>query len=96
MHFLWVRWFEKDLSYQAGLPACCLDHIGFVPDSDETEPFGFLDPENVICTCHAIPAFAHRCTNGLLGPSIVHGDASETEDWMYYYINRWVLTTICK
>ena len=78
----------KDLSYQAGPLACHLDHIDFDSDSDETEPFSFLKPSNVIHACHAIPAFAHGCTNELLGPSITHGDASETEDWMCYYINR--------
>ena len=88
MEVLWVRWFGKDSTYCAGPEAQCLDHVGFVTDDDDTEPFGFLDPRYVIRGCHLIPTFAHGRTNELLGPSIARGDPTETEDWRYYYIDR--------
>ena len=30
------------------------DRLGFITDSDDTEPFGFLDPTHVIRACHLI------------------------------------------
>ncbi|KAF8585213.1 hypothetical protein K439DRAFT_1646676 [Ramaria rubella] len=35
--FLWIRWFGR-----------CYDRIGFVTEDDDTEPFGFLDPTNIV------------------------------------------------
>jgi hypothetical protein len=91
MHFLWVRWFGKDATYCSGPRARRLDRIGFVTDTDDTEPFGFLDPANVIRTVHLIPAFAHGQTNELLpGCSIARRDPTSAQDWQYYYVNRWL------
>jgi len=33
--------------------------------------FGFLDPDQVICGVHLIPAFAHGRTDHYMGPSFV-------------------------
>jgi hypothetical protein len=90
IHFLWVRWFGKDLTYRSGPHARHLDRIGFVTDSDDTEPFGFLDPANVIRAVHLIPAFAHGRTDGLLGPSIARRDSTSSLDWKFFYVNRCV------
>ena len=93
MNFLWVRWFGKDMTYRSGPQARRLDRIGFVTDTDDTEPFGFLDPANVIRAVHLIPAFAHGQTDELLlGPSIARHDQKSTMDWKYYYVNRCVTT----
>ena len=83
--FLWVRWFGRDLSYSAGWTARRLYRIGFVSGDGA---FGFVDPADVICGVHLIPAFAHGATNELLGPSIARHSASDSdEDWRYYYVN---------
>lgn len=37
------------------------DHIGFVPEHDN-DAFGFVDPAQVLCACHLIPAFAYDKT----------------------------------
>ncbi|KAF8577949.1 hypothetical protein K439DRAFT_1648918 [Ramaria rubella] len=65
------------------------DRIGFVTESDDTEPFGFLDPANVVRACHLIPAFADGRTNDLLGPSVARPEG-ENDNWTHYYVNRFV------
>src|SRR4051812_31032463 len=69
VEFLWVRWFERDLSHRAGWRARRLHRLGFL-DQDNPDAFGFLDPKDIICGVHLIPAFAHGHTSELLAPSI--------------------------
>jgi hypothetical protein len=58
MPFLWVRWFGRsDTDTRHKINPRCLDCLGFVTEADNTEPFGFLDPTNVIRACHLIPSF---------------------------------------
>ncbi|KIJ33763.1 hypothetical protein M422DRAFT_182849, partial [Sphaerobolus stellatus SS14] len=91
MHFLWVRWFGRDSSYNSGPQHRRLDRIGFVHDEDDTEPFGFVDPARVIRSVHLIPAFAHGKTNELLGKSIARRyQEDQEEDWQFFYVNRFV------
>jgi hypothetical protein len=85
MVFLWVHWFGCDMKFCAGWAARHLHCVGFV-DSLNPEAFGFLDPGEVICGVHMIPAFAHSCTSNLLGPSIARQPTENNEDWLYYYV----------
>ncbi|KAF8582468.1 hypothetical protein K439DRAFT_1618223 [Ramaria rubella] len=87
--FLWVHWFGWSDMHRQPIHPHHYDHIGFVTQSDDTEPFGFLDPANVVRACHLIPAFSHGQTNKLLGPSITCHEGEE-DDWMHYYVNRFV------
>ncbi|KAJ3542003.1 hypothetical protein NM688_g6018 [Phlebia brevispora] len=91
MEFLWVRWFGRDLKAPGGFATRRLHRLGFV-DADEPGTFGFLDPSLVICAVHLIPAFHHRCTQDLLGPSILRRELEkdEQEDWKYYYMDMFV------
>lgn len=82
MDVLWVRWFGRDMSYRTGWKARRLHRVGFVRD----EPFGFLDPNEVIRGAHLIPAFAHGRTEEILGPSIARQPSESHEDWLYYYV----------
>ncbi|KAF8492474.1 hypothetical protein JB92DRAFT_3127902 [Gautieria morchelliformis] len=56
-----------------------MDRLGFVTSSDDTEPFGFLDPANVVHACHLIPALAHGRMHELLPPLIAR-EANETDE----------------
>lgn len=57
-HFLWVWWFKLDQSVPSFEMTWQFDRVAFVPyDSDDEEPFGFIDPATVICGCHLIPDF---------------------------------------
>jgi hypothetical protein len=85
MDFLWVRWFGRDLKYQAGWKAKRLHRLGFL-DSDDPFAFGFLDPKEVIRGSHLIPAFAHGRTADLLPPSIARQPSEDDEDWNNYHV----------
>jgi hypothetical protein len=92
--FLWVRWFGRsETRTHSRVNPHRMDRVGFVTDSDDTEPFGFLDPAHIIRACHLIPAFAHGRTQELLSPSIVREETNNDEDWLYYYVNRQVALT---
>ena len=55
LEFLWVQWFKfLELSPVAGFEECSLNKGRFVP----TDAFGFVDPADVLRSCHLIPAFA--------------------------------------
>ena len=86
MRFLWVRWFGRDMAHSAGWKKRRLDRIGYLADADD--PFGFVDPEDVVCAAHLIPAFKYGRTTTLLRQSrFRHREG----DWAYYYVNRLVV-----
>jgi hypothetical protein len=83
---LFVRWFGIDTELQGGWKTQRLHRIGFVPQSDSAA-FGFVNPDNVIRTCHLVPAYHYGRTRGLLGPSSIDRyDDEEDADWNYYYV----------
>ena len=88
INFLWVRWFGRDISFNAGWKAQRLHRVGFL-DAREYGAFGFLDPSLVIRGIHLIPAFAHGQTADVLHPpqSVARLPLNENCDWRYYYIS---------
>jgi hypothetical protein len=92
MDFLFVRWFGRDPDWQGGPGTCRLDQIGWVPESDPSGAFGFLNPACVIQACHLIPAFSYGKTAHLLSPSQARD--FPTADWVNYYVSRYVLTSL--
>ncbi|TFK84678.1 hypothetical protein K466DRAFT_496115, partial [Polyporus arcularius HHB13444] len=93
MDVLSVRWFKQDLEHACGFQHRRLPRITFVGmhDLDDTEPFGFVNPEDVIRASYLIPAFAWGRTSDYLGDSKLarraecdkHGDG---KDWNAYYV----------
>lgn len=85
LFFLWVRWFTPiDASF---IPAQARSYprVSFIPyQSDEDEPFGFVDPEHVIRGCHLIPAFELGRTSYLLPPSVAR---DINGDWKAFCVN---------
>ena len=71
MEFLWVRWFEYDNRWRAGLNRRRLHRIRFV-QQDHMQAYGFLDPDDVIHGMHLIPAFTHSQNNN---------------EYNYFYVN---------
>lgn len=95
---LFVRWFRVDHSVPGGFKAKRLYRLEFTPTDDESVAFGFVDPSDVVRASHIIPAFAHGCTEDLLGTSLAHdvagqppaqGDANNAErsDFRFHYVN---------
>ncbi|KAI0369420.1 hypothetical protein BV20DRAFT_1036521 [Pilatotrama ljubarskyi] len=98
MDVLWVRWLVVDHSAPGGFPQKRLHRLQFVKDGpleSHQVAFGFVNPRNVIRGIHLIPAFAHKRTGELLGPSqaarvgpeyMDEADNKDT-DFCYYYVN---------
>ena len=94
MDVLFVRWFCVDQSAPGGFATKRLHQLKFIPKSTDGDPFGFVDPADVLHACHIIPAFAHGQTDELLSPSLAHGEHAkldrllkENMDYRYYYVN---------
>ena len=86
MEFLWVRWYsdvEKGFSWNA----LKLDRLQFPPLTAE-HAFGFIDPSDVLRSCHIIPRFAQGRLH-VDGKSISLC-ARDSSDWKAYYIARYV------
>lgn len=92
VQFLWVHWFGRSESTNVRISQPVnqnqLDWVGFVTGEDDTEIFGFLDPADVVRSCHLIPAFNDGQTDELMVPSIARCEAEGDLDWKYYYVNR--------
>lgn len=86
--FLWVRWFEHDLSAAAGgWVQSALDRLRFPPMASP-DAFGFVDPADVMRASHITPAFAagKRYADG----KGLSQCAMDSGDWGSYYLNRCV------
>lgn len=85
MEFLWVRWYNQQESSQNAWSLRKLDQIQF-PSMTEEDAFGFIDPSDVVRSCHIIPAFAKgKLHADGIGLSFCAEDSS---DWAAYYVNR--------
>lgn len=84
--FLWVRWFELDPKVSSGgWGSSKLDRLRFPPIA-EPSSFSFLDPADVVRSCHIVPTFRlGRCHPDEKGLS--HW-AKDVLDWRGYYLNR--------
>ena len=85
MEFLWVRWFGLNQEQPSGWCTKRLHRVGFV-DGENEAALGFLDPEQVICAVHLMPAFHHGRGMSNLKPSIAHPLTEKDEDWVFYYV----------
>lgn len=89
MDILFVRWITLDTTYRGGWDTRRLHRVAFVPGGDPySQPFGFLDPRDVVRAAHLIPAFASgRAEPGeYMGKSGIR-PAGEDRDWKYFYAN---------
>lgn len=84
MEFLWVRWFQP--SSPVGWGSRRLECVTFYPVEHE-HAFGFLDPNDVLRSCHILPRQALGKSEHL-GLSNL---AKDNDDWKYYYVNRYLL-----
>jgi len=99
---LWVRWYDLEVKTSCNgtqkstrpcsgvaekrkVPSHHLDRLSFLPWEVE-EAFGFIDPADVLRSCHIIPAFSagKSFPNGGGSSSCAH----DSEDWNAYYISR--------
>lgn len=85
MEFLWVRWYENTGVTRDGWKNGKLDWVKF-PSVAKKDSFGFIDPSEVLRSCHIIPRFREgkRHIDGK-GLSLC---AQDSGDWVQYYVNR--------
>ena len=57
-----------------------------------TDVFGFVDPADVLRSCHLIPVFADGRQH--LDGATVSWNGRNADDWKYYYINRYLSVQI--
>lgn len=81
MDFLWVRWYE----HREGENPARLDRLSFPPATTEGA-LGFVDPADVVRSCHIIPRFSKgkRYPRGI-GSSRL---ARDSHDWVAYNVGR--------
>ncbi|KAI6104250.1 hypothetical protein F5141DRAFT_1065063 [Pisolithus sp. B1] len=87
---LWVRWFARNKNFKSGWAVRHLPRIGFYPQDDLANAFGFIDPNDVVRAVHLISAYHFGCTKDLLPPSIARRKPDNDEDWEWYYVNMFV------
>ena len=91
VEFLWVRWFEYDRNRSVNWADLIIDPIRFPPMADE-QAFGFVDPRNVLRSCHIVPAFARgRARADGIGLSKL---VCDSRDWSRYRVNRCAILSI--
>ena len=87
LDFLWVRWYQRceltEISDILGWKSYHLDQLSFPPMASE-DAFGFVDPSDVLRSCHVIPQFAkgRKYSDG----RPLSKSARDGEDWTEYYI----------
>jgi hypothetical protein len=92
--FLWVRWYQVHPPENNKLYR--LDQLSFLP---VTSPgaFGFVDPADVVRSCHIIPRFASGKRFPVGHDHHAHHDVGlsicghDSHDWNCYYIGRYVV-----
>lgn len=88
VEFLWVRWFSYEYAQTIHWDKLRLDRVRFPPMSSP-QAFGFVDPNDVLRSCHIIPMFSKgRARIDRIGLSRCARDA---DDWSNYYVNRYTL-----
>ncbi|KAJ8072159.1 hypothetical protein PM082_015717 [Marasmius tenuissimus] len=91
-------WFNYNTyNRQSGFCAKCLYRL-FFPPPEDANAFGFVDPADVICGAHIIPAFNHgpsetgkRLAPTSLAQQLMSLNSSgkrelEEDDWKFYYV----------
>jgi hypothetical protein len=90
IEFLWIRWYEPVESAPLPWRKMKLDRIRFPPvDSDDA--FGFLDPSDVVRTCHVIPRLTSGKASERDSRKVCHKQskiAKSVSDYNMYYVNR--------
>jgi hypothetical protein len=87
LDFLWVRWYQYSNERSIRWNDYKLDALHFLPVSSE-HAFGFVDPQDVLRTCHIFPAFKYgkRHFDGIS----ISRCAKDGADWRQYLANRCV------
>ena len=87
--FLWVQWFEV-VDAASGWSNSTLDTVCFPPMHCNSS-FSFVDPRDILCGCHILPAFV-KGKQQADRVSMSHC-AQDGTDYHMYYVGRYVQIT---
>lgn len=90
LEFLWVRWYEVEHHAKHTHE---LDRVHF-PSVAHSDSFGFLDPADVLRSCHVIPLAKMGLKYPVSGVGI-SALSQDDKDWNAYVINRYEPHLIC-
>ena len=85
VEFLWVRWYQVHSGHEEFLAQSRLPELSFYPIYTP-HAFGFVDPANVLRTCHIMPRFAHGKQHEHAGGKGFSRCAKDRDDYKKYYI----------
>lgn len=88
---LWVRWFERDPTYEDGFSCRRIPRLRFVDPSSATEWHGFIPPSDVLRAAHLIPAFSYDLIDPQPCREGSHAVRFLEDDWNYYYVNVYAI-----
>jgi hypothetical protein len=88
IEFVWVRYLGIQYQFKRGFKYKRLPIVGFVdPTTDETSPFDFIDPKDIIRSSHLIPDWTSGQGENGIGPTIAREPEDGDMDWNYFYVN---------
>jgi hypothetical protein len=91
---LHVRWFDYEPEWEFGWKYRWEERLWFVP-GDRDDAFGFLDPDDIICSVHLKPASSQGMTdNGIPYSPMARHFGSQAEDYRAFDLNQWAHTCI--
>ena len=85
LEFLWVRWYRVDSLDDDFLAKSLLPELSFHPIHSPLA-FGFIDPSDVLRTCHILPRFAKLKRHEHAGGKGFSRCAKDQDDYRSYYI----------
>ena len=103
LHVLWVRWYDLDTTRPGGFEHFRPHRLAFA--ALDSEPFGFISPQQVLRGAHIQPAAAYGRSpspslpyRGIVRVPDDEDDAMDEsldgelaqEDWNYYYVGMYV------
>ena len=85
LEFLWVRWYQVDSKDEDFLAKARLPELSF-PSVHSPLAFGFIDPAEVLRTCHILPKFIKGKRHEHAGGKGLSRCAKDSDDYNGYYI----------
>jgi hypothetical protein len=88
MEFLWVQWLDYDEEEPGGWEVDQMDRVFYSKcqnDKELLDSFGFVDPKDIVCTCHLILDFDSGTINMPHAARLTHAN---NDEWKFLYVNQ--------
>ena len=85
LEFLWVRWYRVHMDGNEAMSMSRLPEVSFYP-VNSPHAFGFIDPCDVLRTCHILPRFARGKRHEHAGGIGLSRCAKDQDDYNRYFV----------